>query len=235
MNRRTFLAMTGLGVITAPELTSGAETAQARRELTNAVMNKSRKVAILMFNEVEVLDFCGPFEVFSVTGRRENTKPFDVYTVAENPGPILARNGLSVNPRHTISDCPEPDLLLVPGGQGTRKEMNNRVLTDWLIATSSRSELLLSVCTGALLLARAGLLDDLKATTHHGALDLLRETAPRTTVLEGSRFVDNGKIICSAGISAGIDMSLYVVARLLGKNQAFETAAYMEYDWKPTG
>ena len=190
-----------------------------------------RNVAILIFDEVEVLDFCGPFEVFSVAGRRSDTTPFNVYTVAEGNKPVMARNKLSVNPAHTFSDCPRPDILLVPGGYGTRKEMHNTVLTDWIKRRAEQAELLLSVCTGALTLAQAGLLDGLSATTHHGALNLLREAAPETSVLDSERVVDNGKIILSAGISAGIDMSLHVVRRLLGESQAEETAQYMEYEW----
>jgi transcriptional regulator GlxA family with amidase domain len=194
-------------------------------------MSQSRNVAVLLFHEVEVLDFCGPFEVFSVTRNRDNSTPFNVYTVAENLEPIMARHDLSVNPRYTISGCPKPDILLVPGGYGTRKEMHNRVLTDWIKGSFQGTELILSVCTGALLLAKAGLLDGLVATTHHGAIELLKEVAPNTTIDAAKRFVDNGKIILSAGISAGIDMSLYVVARLLGEEHAWETAQYMEYDW----
>jgi len=196
-------------------------------------MNRSRNVAILIFNEVEVLDFCGPFEVFSVTGRQASVTPFNVYTVAEEEQPILTRNRLSVNPSYTIQDCPEPDILVVPGGLGTRKEMHNPILIDWIRSSSQKAELILSVCTGALLLAKAGLLEGLAATTHHGAIELLREVAPHTTIHANKRIIDNGKIIVSAGISAGIDMSLYVVNKLLGEKQALETARYMEYDWNP--
>jgi transcriptional regulator GlxA family with amidase domain len=191
-----------------------------------------KNVAILIFDEVEVLDFCGPFEVFSVAGRRDDLNPFNVYTVAESAEkPVLARNNLSVNPAYALADCPAPDILLVPGGYGTRREMNNRVLIDWIRGRAESAELVLSVCTGALVLAKAGLLDNLSATTHHGAIELLKKTAPQTEVLATERIVDNGKIILSAGISAGIDMSLYVVSRLLGEAQAEETARYMEYDW----
>ncbi len=196
-------------------------------------MFPSRNVAILIFDEVEVLDFTGPFEVFSVTGRRQALEPFHVYTVAQQPQPVMARNHLSVNPRYTILDCPKPDIVLIPGGYGTRREMNNQTLIDWIKARAREAELTLSVCTGALLLAKAGLLDGLGATTHFGAIDLLQELAPNTTIHRGQRFVDNGKIIVSAGVSAGIDMSLYVVAKLMGKAQALETAHYMEYDWTP--
>ena len=112
--------------------------------------------------------------------------------------------------------------------------MNNAVLTDWIKARSQEAELVISVCTEALLLAKAGLLDGLEATTHHGAIDLLREVAPKTTVHADRRFVDNGRVICSAGIAARIDMSLHVVARLLGKELAEKTARQMEYLWQPT-
>jgi transcriptional regulator GlxA family with amidase domain len=193
----------------------------------------ARNVAILIFDEVEVLDFCAPFEVFSVTGRRQQLEPFVVHTVAERPSPVLARNQLSINPRFTLADCPPPHVLVVPGGFGTRKEIHNTVLIDWIRARAETAELVLSVCTGALLLAKAGLLDGLAATTHHGAFALLRELAPGATVHEDKRVVDNGSIILSAGISAGLDMSLHAVARLLGEAQARETAEYMEYDWKP--
>jgi len=127
---------------------------------------------------------------------------------------------------------PRPDVLLVPGGYGTRRQMNNEVLIEWLKQQAETVELLLSVCTGALVLAKAGLLEGLSATTHRGALGLLREVAPETSVLDSERVVDNGRVILSAGISAGIDMALHVVSRLLGEAQAEETARYMEYDWR---
>jgi transcriptional regulator GlxA family with amidase domain len=190
-----------------------------------------RNVAILIFDDVEVLDFCGPFEVFSTTGQRPGA--FRVYTVAEKPDPVTARGGLSVNPAYTIADCPPPDILLVPGGFGTRREMRNAALTEWIKTQAQTAERILSVCTGALLLAKAGLLDGLEATTHWAAMDLLREAAPNTTVHADRRYVDNGRIILSAGVAAGIDMSLYVVAKLHGAETAQETARNMEYDWEP--
>ncbi len=194
----------------------------------------TRNVAILIFDEVEVLDFCGPFEVFGVTGlRNEGERPFHVYTVAEKSGPILARNGLSVNPTYTLENCPKSDLLLVPGGFGTRREMYNEKLLGWIKEQFGQVELLLSVCTGALVLARTGLLDGLAATTHWAAMDELGKVAPNTKLCPDERYVDNGKIVLAAGISAGIDMSLHVVERLLGREQAAETARHMQYDyWK---
>jgi len=192
-------------------------------------MRSTRNLAILIFTDVEVLDFCGPFEVFSVANRFVEPAAFNVFTVAEQSGPVIARNGLSVNPHCCLADCPTPHILLVPGGQGTRIEMRNPDFIEWIRRTGSAAEFVLSVCTGALLLAKAGLLDGLEATTHHGSIDLLRQEAPRTIVHSDRRFVDNGRVICSAGIAAGIDMSLHVVAKLLGDEVAGKTARQMEY------
>jgi transcriptional regulator GlxA family with amidase domain len=198
-------------------------------------MSETRTLAILIFDDVEVLGFCGPFEVFSVANRFTEPPAFNVLTVAENAGPVVTPGGLSVNPHHQLTDCPLPDVVLVPGGQGTRKEVHNPALIDRIRQASTKAELVLSVCTGALLLARDGLLDGLEATTHHGAIDLLRQTAPKTTVHADRRFVDNGRVVCSAGIAAGIDMSLHVVGRLLGREVAVKTARQMEYPWGPDG
>ena len=195
--------------------------------------SQRRTVCILIFDEVEVLDFCGPFEVFSATGGRQGLTPFEVCTVAERAGPVRARGGLSVNPAFTFDNCPRPDILLIPGGIGTRRQMNNARLLQWLKSQAEDAELILSVCSGALVLGKAGLLNGLSATTHHGALDELRAIHPDIAVDGRKRFIDNGGVVVSAGISAGIDMSLHVVARLLGKEQAVETARYMEYEWIP--
>lgn len=194
----------------------------------------TRNVAMLIFDEVEVLDFCGPFEVFGVAGLRSTgERPFYVYTIAEKSEPVSARNGLSINPNFTLADCPQPDILLVPGGWGTRRVIHNEALVNWVREQAGHVELVLSVCTGALVLAKAGLLEGLSATTHFQALNELRDLAPNTTLCLDQRYVDNGQVVLSAGISAGIDMSLYVVARLLGEEQANETARYMQYDYWP--
>ena len=202
-------------------------------------MSPSKNVAILIFNDVEVLDFAGPFEVFSITGKRDGSDPFNTYTVAET-SPILARNQLSVNPHYLISDCPQPDILIVPGGggyrpdgtpYGTRKEIDNQPLLNWIEQQSQKTEKLLSVCTGALLLAKIRLLEGKVATTHQGAIAQLAEMLSPEQVHPEARIADNDDIILSGGISAGIDMSLYVVAKMLGLEKAQETAKYMEYDW----
>jgi len=192
-------------------------------------MSKPRTLAILVFPDVEVLDFCGPFEVFTVANRFVEPEAFNVLIVAERPGPVIAFNGLSVNPHHDLRSCPVPDILLVPGGRGTRTEMHNAALVEWIKQIAEQAELVLSVCTGSLLLAKAGLLDGLETATHHGAMDLLRQAAPNATLHSDRRFVDNGRVICSGGIAAGIDMSLHVVAKLLGQEIAKKTASHMEY------
>lgn len=191
-----------------------------------------KNVAILMFNDVEVLDFAGPFEVFSVTSQLNNNELFNVYLVAETLNPIQARNGLSINPDFTLSNCPTPNILIIPGGIGSRVTMNQPNILNWVQFQAEQAELVLSICTGSLILAKAGLLDGLVATTHHQALDLLKEIAPQTTIVNNQRFVDNGKILTAGGISAGIDLSLYVITRLFGEEQTLKTAQHMEYDWK---
>ncbi len=190
----------------------------------------TRHVAILLFDEVEVLDFAGPFEVFSVCGRRSQLEPFAVSTVSERGQPVRARNGLTITPSHSFASCPPVDILLVPGGFGTRREMRNPIVLEWVVTHGRHCELLLSVCTGALILGSAGLLDGLSATTHHMAFPELRAAAPRAQVEEGARIVDNGRVVLSSGVSAGIDMSLHVVGRLHGDDLARETARYMEYE-----
>jgi transcriptional regulator GlxA family with amidase domain len=193
-------------------------------------MAATRNVAVLLFPDVELLDFAGPFEVFTTTSRWSEPPAFHVYTVAEKLEPVVARNGLSVNPHFLREACPPPDLLVVPGGLGTREEMHNEALVGW-IGRAAKAEVVLSVGTGALLVAKAGLLDGLAATTHHGAFDLLRQVVPKATIHEDVRFLDNGKVIASAGIAAGIDAALHVVGRLLGQEQAEKTARQMEYPW----
>lgn len=198
-----------------------------------------KSIAILLFDHVEVLDFAGPFEVFSVTGRRNVGKLFDVFTVAEKDT-VVARNNLVVKATYTFAKCPPSSIFLVPGGGGfradgtpfgSRHEMNNPQMLEWIKTRSATSEHILSVCSGALLLAKAGLLENLEATTHYLAVDLLKSISPTIRVLPEKRWVDNGKIILSAGVSAGIDMALHVVEKLQGAEVANETARYMQYDY----
>lgn len=198
-----------------------------------------KKIAIVLFDDVEVLDFAGPFEVFSITGKRKIGEPYEVFTVAEKDT-VAARNQLMVKPTYTFANCPTPNIFLIPGGGGyhadgkpfgSRKEMHNPVMLEWIKQQNANVELVLSVCTGALILAKAGLLHGLEATTHFLAVDSLREIAPETKISPEKRFVDNGKIVLSAGVSAGIDMSFHVVEKLQGKEVALESARYMQYDY----
>lgn len=156
--------------------------------------------------------------------------PFRVITVSERPGRVVARNGLSINPSHSFADCPKLDLLVVPGGYGTRREMHNPVMLEWIAARAKEVQYLLSVCTGALVLGAAGQLDGLAATTHHLAFAELRAIAGQSEIREHARIVDNGRVILSSGVSAGIDMALHTVSRIFGAEMARETAHYMEYE-----
>ncbi|PLX89354.1 MAG: AraC family transcriptional regulator [Desulfuromonas sp.] len=188
-----------------------------------------KNIAILLFDDVEVLDFAGPFEVFSVTNELADYSLMDVYSVARENKPVIARNGLSVNPDYSIKDAPTPDILIIPGGSGTRSVLKQDNVISWVSASAQTAENVLSVCTGALVLAKAALLNGLKATTHHEVFSELQELAPDTEIIKDERFVDNGQIITSGGISAGIDMSLHVIELLYGKASANQTAEYMEY------
>ncbi|HDR7711369.1 TPA: DJ-1/PfpI family protein [Bacillus cereus] len=193
------------------------------------MMNKW-SIGIFLFNEVEVLDFAGPFEVFSVTEVNEE-KPFTVYTVSENGEMITARNGLKVQPDYSIENLPPVDILIIPGGLGAREyEMKNEIVIKWIRQQMKEVKLMTSVCTGALLLAKAGLLEGLKATTHWASIEKFKNEFQNVEVIENVKFVDEGHIITSAGISAGINMAFHIVKNLLGVHVAEDTAKRMEYD-----
>ncbi len=193
-------------------------------------------VGILIFPDVEVLDFAGPFEVFSRTRtvpgvesrRSEDSAPFTVFTVARTRAPVAATGGLVVVPHHDFASAPAIDILVVPGGFGTRALLESRETLDWIGRASGAARLTTSVCTGALLLARAGLLAGRRATTHWAGLELLAALAPDVRIEREGRFVDEGEVITSAGVAAGMDMALHVVERICGREVADETARYIE-------
>src|SRR4029077_5858810 len=192
-----------------------------------------RRVGILVFDDVEVLDFCGPFEVFSVTRldeerRREEPSPFEVLLIAERTGPVVTTGGMKVMPDHTLESCPPLDILVVPGGWGARAEMKNARLVAGIKERAQQVETLTSVCTGSMLLGQAGLLDGRHATTHWRSLQWMRDSFPAVTVEEKLHVVEDGHVLTSAGISAGIDMALRVVARYHGEVVARDTARNME-------
>lgn len=193
-----------------------------------------KQTGILVFKDIEVLDFCGPFEVFSVTRlneprRREEPSPFNVFLVAETKSPVVTSGGMKVVPDYDLDACPPLDILVVPGGWGTRAEMNNERLLGWIAQRSRQVETLASVCTGALLLGKAGLLDGKRATTHWRSLDWMEELFPKTRVERHLHFVEDGALFTSAGISAGIDMALKIVTRHFGDAIARAAAKQMEY------
>jgi transcriptional regulator GlxA family with amidase domain len=193
-------------------------------------------VGILVFDGVEVLDFAGPFEVFSRTRlvpgtdsrRTDESAPFEVFTVSRSHDPVLATGGLEVRAKHAFADAPRIDLLVVPGGFGTRPLLEDEETLEWIRRAAASCRKLTSVCTGSLLLAKAGLLDGKRATTHWGALDLLESAGPRVTVDRERRVVDDG-VITSAGVASGMDMAFYVVEQLFGRAVADETAKFIEY------
>jgi transcriptional regulator GlxA family with amidase domain len=195
-----------------------------------------RTVGIVIFDAVEVLDACGPFEVFSVARipneHGDEYRLFQVYTVAQSRRLITCRGGLLLEPHYDMYSHPGLDLILVPGGWGVRRERTNSVLLEWLRKQNEKCELTLSVCTGAFLLAEAGILRGLRATTHWNSLEWMRHQYSDVRMIDDQRFVDEGRIITSAGISAGIDMSLHVIQRLHGSQTARWTARRMEYKWE---
>jgi transcriptional regulator GlxA family with amidase domain len=192
---------------------------------------KEWSVGIFLFDDVEVLDFAGPFEVFSVTSLENEAKPFTVKTVSEKGNIINARNGLKVQPDYSFENMQKFDILIIPGGLGAReREIHNQKVITWIKNQMKSVQIMTSVCTGALLLAKADLLKGKKATTHWASLERLEKEFPEVYVQQGVKFVDEGNIVTSGGISAGINMSFHIVKRLLGTEVAQETAKRMEYD-----
>lgn len=194
---------------------------------------RKRNVGIYLFNEVEVLDFAGPFEVFAITAELNKFELFNVFTFAEKPDTIKAVNGLQVVPDYYFENCPPLDILCLPGGNGTKREIEKPNVLDWLNNRQAKAEICFTVCSGARIIAKLGLLDGLKVTTHHEVLSDLEKLAPLAKIDPNARFTDNGEILTSGGISAGIDLSLYLVEKLHGTEIVQKTRSYMEYgDWK---
>ena len=195
-------------------------------------------VGIFMFDDVEVLDFAGPFEVFSTASRVHRRAAasdlFRVVLVADAPRVVRARGGLPVTAAHGMAAHPDIDVLVVPGGF-VGAEQKRPDVVRWIAATAARARLTASVCTGALLLAAAGLLDGRRATTHWEDADELRRDFPAVRVEEGPRWIDEGAVVTSAGISAGIDMSLHLVRRLASAELATRTARQMDFAWEDRG
>lgn len=192
-----------------------------------------RNVGIYIFDKMEVLDFAGPYEVYSVTSELNDHTLFDVFTIGETQGIINTVNGLKVIADYAIEDHPKVDILIIPGGEGTHSQVKKSKVLEWIRKTQLETEIIMSVCTGSVLLGKIGLLDGLESTTHHLVLDVLKKNAPNTILNPNKRMIDHGPIATCGGISAGIDLSLHMVERLHGSKIRKQTQAYMEYgDWR---
>ncbi|SEN66452.1 DJ-1/PfpI family protein [Duganella sp. CF517] len=189
-----------------------------------AAGEKTLKVAVVLFDGVEEIDYAGPIEVFGASGAT-------VLTVGLSKAPVTSVYGLRVLPEYDTADLPDVDVLLVPGG-GIGEAWKNPQLLAWIKERSAKVRVTMSVCSGAFILGKAGLLDGRQATTTSSMRDELARHFPKAQVMR-QRFVDAGKLITTAGLSAGIDGSLYLVQRELGAERAKAAAGYMEYDWRP--
>jgi transcriptional regulator GlxA family with amidase domain len=190
-------------------------------------------VGIFMFDDIELLDFAGPFEVFSVSSSLNQNELFEVFTVTEDGKAIKSVNGLKVLPDYSFLDHPQIDILIIPGGIGSKTEMQKETVLQWIKDNYNSARLTMSVCSGARLLGKLGLLDGVECITHHEVIPELIEIAPKGIVKTGNRFLGKDKLYTSAGVSAGIDLSLHIVKMLYGSSVEAETRIYMEYeDWE---
>lgn len=199
---------------------------QSLSERRKNVNEKKISIGFYLQNGVEILDFAGPMEVFSYAG-------FHVFTISKTTEPIISQGILKIIPDFSIQNAPSSDILAFFGGNASVASKDSSVI-DWINARKSITDYHFSVCTGAFIIAKAGLLDNMTATTFHLSIEDLKKSYPKTKVLSEVRFVDNGKVITTAGISAGIDGALHLVAKLKGEQAAIDVARYMEYDnWVP--
>jgi putative intracellular protease/amidase len=222
------LALMSLVVIVHPALASEAKQQGGPGE----AQRPPRNLAILIFEGVQIIDYTGPYETFGHTYSATQPVPFNIYTVAEKPQALTTAMGMSVNPKYTVDNSPKPDILVVPGGD-VRSAMDSPKVMKWLQDSAKNAEIVMSVCNGAFILAQAGLLDGLEATTTATLIERFKGAAPKTKVVSDKRFVDNGKIITTAGLSSGIDGALHIIERLYGRGTAEMAALGMEYNWDP--
>ena len=206
-------------------------TACAQADAPAKAKKAPRNLAILIFEGVQIIDYTGPYETFGHTYSNDG-EAFNIYTVSEKTNAITTSMGMSVNPKFNFENAPKPDVLLVPGGD-VRAQVSSPTVIKWITETANNAEIVMSVCNGAFILAKAGLLDGKEATTTSGLIPLLRKEAPKVKVVDDRRFVDTGHIITTAGLSSGIDGALHVIERLYGKGTAQMAALGMEYNWDP--
>ena len=193
----------------------------------------TRHIGIVLFDDVEELDAVGPWEVLAAWTRRHPDDGYDVSCLSRSGGAVAAAKGLTISAHHSFDDAPAYDALVHPGGQGTRPLMVDADHLDWVRAQRAVVPLMTSVCTGSLVYAAAGLLRGRPATTHWASLDLLAETDPTIEVRRDDRYVDDGDVVTAAGVSAGIDMALHLVRRLVSADRAKQVRRYIQYDPEP--
>jgi transcriptional regulator GlxA family with amidase domain len=191
------------------------------------------RIAIALFEGAEELDWAGPWEVLAAWSQQWPDDGVEVFTIAREDGPVTSAKGLRVLPDHSWETAPEFDVLVYPGGVGSRRELKDETVLDWLRDQRGRGTLMTSVCTGALVYAAAGLLEGRPATTYWSQLDYLGELDPTVDVRRDERFVDSGEVVTAAGVSAGIDMALHLVVRLHSEERAREVRRYIQYDPEP--
>ena len=194
-------------------------------------------VGLLIFDDAEELDFVGPYEVFTMSNEvfalQGKPEPDNVFLISENGDKVKCRKGMVIESHASIEDAPALDVLLVPGGQGTRTEVENKAVLEWIAAVDKSTTWTTSVCTGALLLTASGAAKDKRVTTHWGFIDQLRKRGEASEVLENTRYVRGGKVVTAAGVSAGIDMALWLVGQMHSPDHARATQRAMEYDPAP--
>ncbi len=190
------------------------------------------RIGILIFEDAEELDFVGPWEVFKMA-REGKPGAYELLLIAEHDAPVRCRGGMRVVPDATIASAPPLDVLLIPGGQGTRREVENRTLLDWIARVSASAKWVTSVCTGAMLLTAAGPAKGKKVTTHWAFVETLRKRGEASEVLDNFRYVRDGNVVTAAGVSAGIDMALWLVGQWESPRFARTVQRNMEYDPAP--
>ena len=230
----TGLSLSSISSLNKPgmaQATAKKEPAQSQKKSESALAKAPRNLAILIFDGVQIIDYTGPYETFGHAYTNDGPV-FNIYTVSEKATPITTAMGMTVTPKYSFENAPWANVLLIPGGD-VEKQVASPAVIAWLQLQSKDAEVVMSVCNGAFILAKAGLLDGLEATTTAGLIPMLRQVAPKTKVVDDRRFVDNGKIITTAGLSSGIDGSLHVIERFLGRGTAQMAALGMEYNWDP--
>ncbi len=226
----SLLALCALAAV-APARQTPAPKAEPQKDAAAAAKRPPRNLAIFLFDGVQIIDYTGPYEVFGQAWDK-GQPVFNIYTVAEKPGAITTAMGMTVVPKYTFDNMPKADVLVLPGGN-VNAHLEDAKIIDWVRATSASAEYTLSVCNGAFYLGKAGLLDGLTATTTAGLIEQLQTLAPKSKVVRDQRFVDNGRIITSGGLSSGIDGALHLVERVMGHGRAQEIALGIEYNWQP--